>query len=288
MESRSSRKRNTSLVCNVRKRCGFTITTKRCCRPSTHHAAIFEQGHTVGDWAKKLFPRGIDLGRLTGFEKPVRATHTALRKGRAIFEASFTYNSCFSRADIIVPTEDGRWDIIEVKSSGAPDDIGDLREVYLQDLAFQRYVYEGAGLLVRNSYLLLLNKKYLRSGVIDPQQLLARVDVTDRVNALLPRVPAKVEEMRGGLALSQCPEVKVSRHCSTPYDCALTDACWSFLPQSSVFNLRDGRSKPWDLLARGILRIEDVPADFSLNAQQSSQVACHRTGLPYMDQHAKQ
>ncbi len=196
----------------------------------SHHAAIFEQGHRVGDWAKKLFPGGIDLGRVAGFEKPVRATHAALRKGRAIFEASFIYNGCFSRADIIVPTDDGRWDIIEVKSSGMPDDLGDLRDVYLQDLAFQRYVYEGAGLLVRHCYLLLLNKKYVRSGNIDPQQLLARVDVTDQVNALLLRVPAKVEEMRGVLTLSQCPEVKVSRHCSTPYDCPLTDACWSFLP----------------------------------------------------------
>ncbi len=35
-----------------------------------------------------------------------------------------------------------------------------------------------------------------------------------------------------------------------------------------------------------ILRIEDVPADVTLNAHQSLQVTCHRTGLPYVDQHA--
>ena len=132
-------------------------------------SAIFDQGHQVGHWAKKLFPAGKDLGHIAGFEEPVEATRRALDKRKPIFEASFIYNSCFSRADVLAPTEDGRWDIIEVKSSGAPEKIEDLRPVYLQDLAFQRYVYEGAGLEIRNCYLLLVNKNYVRSGAIDPR-----------------------------------------------------------------------------------------------------------------------
>ena len=136
-------------------------------------AALFDQGHQVGHWAKKLFPAGKDLGHIAGFEEPVEATRRALDKRKPIFEASFIYNSCFSRADVLAPTEDGRWDIIEVKSSGAPEKIEDLRPDYLhylQDLAFQRYVYEGAGLGIRNCYLLLVNKNYVRSGAIDPQR----------------------------------------------------------------------------------------------------------------------
>lgn len=246
-------------------------------------SAIFDQGHRVGDWSKKLFPTGKDLGRIGGFDKPVEATRKALRKRKPIFEASFIYNSCFSRADILTPAEGGRWDIIEVKSSGAPDDPADLRKVYLQDMAFQRYVYEGAGLSVRNCFLLLMNKRYIRSGRIDTQALFSRIDVTARVDAMLPAVHSKVEEMKSVMALPACPEVKVSRHCSEPYECSLMESCWSFLPQPSVFDLRNGRDKPWDLLAQGILRMEDVPHDALLSEAQTRQIAAHRSGLPHID-----
>lgn len=248
--------------------------------------AIFDQGHRVGDWSKKLFPSGKDLGHIGGFEEPAEATRKALRKRKPIFEASFIYNDCFSRADILAPTEDGRWDIVEVKSSGAPESPSDLRKVYLQDLAFQRYVYEGAGLPVRKCFLLLINKGYTRSGAIDPEALFSRIDVTQQVDALLPRVHSNVEEMKRVLALPSCPEVKVSRHCSDPYGCSLTDHCWSFLPQPSVFDLRNGGRKPWDFLAQGILRMEDIAHDVVLSEAQRRQVASHRNGRPYVDRQA--
>lgn len=249
-------------------------------------SAVFDQGHLIGDWSKQLFPSGKDLGQIGGFDEPVEATRKALLDRRPIFEASFIHNSCFSRADILDPTDDGRWDIIEVKSSGAPEDPADLRKVYLQDLAFQRYVYEGARLPVRKCFLLLINKGYTRAGEIDPETLFSRIDVTEKVDALLPGVHRKVEEMKQVIALPSCPEVKISRHCSDPYGCALTDHCWSFLPQSSVFNLRNGRSKPWDFLSEGILRIEDIPHDTALSDAQSRQVASHRSGCPYIDRQA--
>ncbi len=248
--------------------------------------AIFDQGHKVGQWAKKLYPGGVDLGDIGGFAEPVSATRDALRQGKAIFEASFIYNGCFSRADILAPTADGRWDVIEVKSSGVPEDLDDLREVYLQDLAFQRYVYEGAGLSIRNCYLLLVNKKYIRTGDINPHQLLTRIDVTVPINALLPAVHGKVEEMKPVLALAECPDVKVSRHCTDPYDCSLMESCWAFLPKPSVFDLRNAKSRPWDLLARGILRIEDMPSDMVLTDAQVRQVASHRSGTPHVDRAA--
>jgi hypothetical protein len=247
---------------------------------------MFDQGHQVGDWAKKLFPAAKDLGHISGFEEPVEATRRALAKRKPIFEASFIYNSCFSRADVLAPTKDGRWDIIEVKSSGAPEKIEELRPVHLQDLAFQRYVYEGAGLAIRNCCLLLVNKNYVRSGAINPRELLTQIDVTQQVNAIVPKVHTRVEELKAVLALPRCPDVKVSPHCFDPYDCALMEFCWDFLPEPSVFDLRHARDKSWDLLARGILRMEDVPADVDLTDTQLRQVTCHRTGSAHVDRTA--
>jgi Domain of unknown function(DUF2779) len=92
--------------------------------------------------------------------------------------------------------------------------------------------------------------------------------------------------MRTVLRLPDCPEVKVSPHCSKPYDCALIDFCWSFLPQPSVFDLRYGRKKPWGLLERDILRMEDIPQDFVLDESQLRQIACHKSGNAHVDQPA--
>ena len=47
-----------------------------------------------------------------------------------------------------------------------------------------------------------------------------------------------------------------------------------------------GTHKSWDLLARGILRMEDVPADVDLTDTQLRQVACHRTGSAHVDRAA--
>ena len=248
--------------------------------------AVFDQGHRVGAWAKKLYPTGIDLEKVTGFEGPVRATQAALGQRKPIFEAAFIYNGCFSRPDILVPCEDGAWDIVEVKSSGAPDDPAELRDVYLQDLAFQRYVYEGAGLVVRSCSLLLINKGYVRTGTINPREMFRLVDATAPVAALLPQVPAKVAEMQRVLGLPAVPEVKVSRHCSSPYDCSLTDHCWSFLPQQSVFDLRGGSKQAWSLLERGVFRLADTPADVVLTERQARQISACRSNTAFVDRPA--
>jgi hypothetical protein len=144
-------------------------------------SAIFEQGHEVGTWAKKLFPDSIDLTDVAGFEEPAAATRIAVQQGKPIFEAAFIYDSCFSRADILVPVGDGRWDIFEVKSSTAKPEVPD---VYLQDLSFQRYVYEGAGLGIRDCCLLRVDNTYVRRGAIDPLRLLVKTNVTQAVERI--------------------------------------------------------------------------------------------------------
>ena len=156
--------------------------------------------------------------------------------------------------------------------------------MYLNDITFQRYVYEGAGLKVGNCFLLLVNKNYVRSGKVDPESLFTRIPVTAEVDALLPTVHSKVQEMKNIIALSQCPDVKISRHCTDPYECALWKHCWGFLPQPSVFDLRHANQKAWDLFARDITRIEDVPAGVDFTEAQVRQIASHRSGIPHTNQ----
>jgi hypothetical protein len=243
-------------------------------------AALFDQGHKVGLLAQKLFPGGIHIGSPGDLAQAFKLTRGALSTRRPLFEPAFSYKRCLSRADILNPVEDNRWDIVEVKSST------DVKPVHLHDLAFQRYVYEGAGLSIRNCYLLHVNNSYVRFGAIDPAAFFSKIDVTNDVAALVPDVEAKVANMLQVLDLQKCPDIRISPHCDDPYECALKPICWSFLPQPNVFDLRNGRQKRWDLFARNVLRLEEIPGDFALSDTQSLQVAAHRSSLPHIDRKA--
>jgi hypothetical protein len=242
--------------------------------------ARFDQGHEVGVLVQELFSGGIHIAYPADFDEAIQATRRALAKRRPLFEAALCYGRCFSRADILHPVEENQWDVIEVKSST------EVKLVHLHDLAFQRHVYEGAGLALRNCYVMHVNNAYVRFGAIDPALFFSKIDVTAEVAKLLPGVESKAAKMLQVIDSGQCPQITISSHCDDPYECALKPVCWSFLPQPNVFDLRNGRQKRWDLFARGVLRLEDIPGDFALSDIQSLQVAAHRSGLPHIDREA--
>src|ERR1035437_8431714 len=96
---------------------------------STQH--IFDQGHLVGDLAKKLFPQGIEVPNAS-FMGNVKSTRELLSRRRPLFEAGFMVNGLFSRVDILNPNGKDAWDIIEVKSSTS------VKNENLQDVGFQK------------------------------------------------------------------------------------------------------------------------------------------------------
>jgi hypothetical protein len=80
--------------------------------------AIFDQGAAVGEFAKQLFPKGIEIGdgviEKTAMDELVRA---ALPKRRPLFEAGFIVGCAYARADVLVPVGRDGWHVVEVKSA---------------------------------------------------------------------------------------------------------------------------------------------------------------------------
>ena len=62
-----------------------------------------------------------------------------------IYEAAFSYNDVFVKADILHLGRDG-WELYEVKSSASP------KEHFIDDIAIQYYVISGAGLHLEKGY----------------------------------------------------------------------------------------------------------------------------------------
>ena len=93
---------------------------------------IFDQGHLVGDYAKKLFPGGIDVPQ-DDFMGNIVKTNELLAERKPLFEAGILAGNIYSRVDILNPVNEDEWDIIEVKSSTS------VKDVHFDDVAFQKF-----------------------------------------------------------------------------------------------------------------------------------------------------
>jgi len=249
----------------------------RLAAPDASTIHIFDQGHLVGALAQRLYPNGITIDWELGFDEMLRRTQQALQARRPIFEAAFAHDGAFTRADVLNPVGKRKWDVIEVKSASK------VKNEHLEDVAFQRHVYEGAGLAVRRCYLALIDTGYVRDGEVDPESLFKIVDVTQDVRSILPRVARRVRRLLKVIGAAACPVVEVGRHCYSPYTCPLEEECWAFLPARSVLSLRHAGARPWTLLSKGVLRLTDIPAGFPLTEKHVIQVRCARSGKRHVD-----
>jgi hypothetical protein len=243
--------------------------------------AFFDQGHQVGSLAKKMFTNSVEVGEgVDDLEKVLWLSQDAVKQRRPMFEAAFSYQGGFAKADILDPVEGHAWDIIEVKSSTS------LKNVYIFDCAFQAFVFVGAGLKIRRYFLLLINPDFVRHGDIDPAKFFQRHDVTAQVSEVSRQIEPRLEEMFSTIRLKGQPDVRIGPQCDDPYTCPLHDHCWSFLPPDNVTMLYRGTKKGFKLLADGIVSIKSIPDDCPLTENQKIQRQVAITGQPHVSKAA--
>lgn len=207
--------------------------------------ARFEAGRRVGDLAKGLFGNYVEITELNGEEldlaRMIAKTEAEMAKGTPIIcEAAFSYNGLYCAVDII-KKEDSGWAIYEVKSSikHKRDDgsYEDDKDIYIIDIAYQRYVLEHCGIKVTGTYLVCLNGDYVYDGALDISKLFFISDVTDEVNAKLPQIESDLSVAEQILTSDQEPEIDLDVHCTKPYVCAFWNYCSRNIPEGSVFKL---------------------------------------------------
>ncbi len=247
--------------------------------PDEHTQAIFDQGHLVGQFAKRLFLGGVEIeAGYNDFPGMLKQTSEALRQRKPIFEAALQAQHAFARADILNPVGTNAWDIIEVKSST------EVKDINLHDLAFQKYTYENAGLKVGNCFVMYINNKYVRKGDVEPDKLFIQEDVTRAIDPISENVKNNIETMLKTIQRKTHPDIPIGTYCSDPYECPLMELCWRFLPEDSVVTLyRLGKEKKFGLIYDGITDIRKLPSDFSLSQTQQVQVDAIKNGKPHID-----
>jgi hypothetical protein len=249
--------------------------------PDSGLQAIFDQGHEVGELAKKLYPNGLEVDWNIGFDEVIKCSKELLKERKPLFEAGFKYKNAYSRVDVLEPTQNGKWNIVEVKSTTKVHDINH------HDVAFQKYCYEGSGIEIDRCYLMHLNNAYVRKGELELDELFEKEDITNKVNSLLPNIENNINSMLESIALESCPEIKIGIHCNKPFECALKPICWGFLIKNNPLSLyRISGKKAFKLIDEGMKSILDIKDDSILNEKQMIQKRALQEGAPQIDKDA--
>ena len=247
--------------------------------PKAASEALFEQGRMVGLLARQLFPGGVEVDGSGGLDDAIRATRELIANPEvpAIFEGTFENGGVLVRVDILQRRRDGRWRLLEVKSTT------DLKEHHLDDVAIQARVVSRSGLDLAASCLMHVNRNYVfQGGTIDVRQFFRIRNLTRRVERLQPKLTFQLRAEFTVLNMPKAPDLPPGSHCTDPVTCEFFDRCNPPRPDDHVGNLpRIQASAVEGLEEIGVRSIRDIPDDFPLNERQRRACTCVQTGEPW-------
>ena len=208
--------------------------------------SLFDNGHKVGALAQDYFHADTDVttvdasGRLDLAEM-IRKTQEHLHRGTPVIaEASFSFGGLFCSVDLLVRNADGSYDLCEVKSSkqekptkGNP---GGVKEKYILDASYQRYVLERCGIKVNRVYLVLLNRDYVRKATLELDQYFVKCDVTADTAARQAQVAEKLTKLEPILRSATEPASVICNNCNK---CDYFGYCGKDIPSPSSFDVYD-------------------------------------------------
>jgi hypothetical protein len=247
--------------------------------PDASDEAEMEQGGEVGLLARQLFPGGEEISGNSGIEQAIRTTRELIANQEvpAIFEAAFENGGVLVRVDILHRRKDGRWRLIEVKSTT------DLKDQHLEDVAIQSRVVSRSGVDLASSCLAHVNRNYVfDGGAIDPWRFFRIKNLSRRVENLQPKLTFQLRAELTILSLPHAPDIAPGRHCTHPVTCEFYDRCNSPRPDDHIGYLPlIHASAVEELEGMGIESIHDIPEDFLLTKRQRHACTAVQTGEPW-------
>ncbi len=246
-------------------------------KPGAALECRFEEGFAVESLARTLF-NGVDLSGLD-FQSNILKTKLTVENRSVIFEAGFLESNLYSRSDVLVPCEDGSWDLFEIKASTK------VKDSHIKDLAFQKHVLELSGLKINSCSVILLDRDYVRGDDLDVRRLFKFVDLSDEVDEDIVGIERRIKRMFDVIDLPQCPAFDFHDIPKSEYGNHLIDEFLENEPSDSVFNLyRLGKQKAISLIDEGFPTMSSVPGFIKLSSKQAIQVDVTNSNSVHVDE----
>lgn len=173
-----------------------------------------EEGNDFGDRAMSIFGDYVEVtsykeNGFLNFKEMLRKTKECLDAGvNVICEGSFTYYNHFCSADILRKVGD-RYELYEVKNAL------DVKEQFLKDLAFQKYLIVRCGVKINKSFLVLN----------DGQDGFKIQEVTNLAKKYEKWIDENIWRLGKLKFQKEEVEMPMGEHCQTPYECWYLGYC---------------------------------------------------------------
>lgn len=234
---------------------------------------LINEGYEVEEYAKLLFPNGINLPENSTPEY----TKQQLESSNTIFfqPAFLSKKGVFARIDILEKLPDNTYHIYEIKSATS------IKKGKLEDACFQKHVLQECGYPVSKTSIIHLNKDYVKDGDIIVNELLEVVDVTEQINLIYSAVVNDINSASNFIH----KEVINENQCSSRYKTRSNHCdCFKYfnkdVPEFSIYEIaRISAKKIGQLVDNNQLSILDIPSDFELSVIQQTQVESVRQEL---------
>ena len=232
--------------------------------PDAASEAIIQQGREIGLLARQLFPGGVEVQSDRGLDQAIRATRelVANREVPAIFEGAFEHGGVLVRVDVLHRRRDGRWRLIEVKSST------DVKEEHLDDIGdpISRCLSLRSGCWRRPVWRTLTGITCSMAAPSTCGIFFKIRNLTRRVEKLQPKLTFQLRAEFTVLAMPNAPDFAPGPHCTDPVTCEFYDRCNLPRPDDHVGYLpRIHASAMEELEEMGIESIREIPDDFEFS-----------------------
>jgi hypothetical protein len=140
------------------------------------------------------------------------------------------------RVDISQRRRDGRWRLIEVKSTT------DVRDRHIEDVGIQYRVVRRSGMDLVSGCLAHVNRNYMYpGGDIDVWRFFKIRNLTRRILKLQPKLTSQLLSEFTVLTMPQPPDIAPGHHCTDPVTCEFFDRCNPPRPNDHIGYLPAGR-----------------------------------------------
>ena len=222
----------------------------------------FDIGNEVQEIARQLFPTGKMIGN-KDIEYAAAKTKELSEQNDVLFEATAVIpGKAFCRIDIMERIGDA-WNLIEIKSATRVKEKDRDSSNYIDDLSFQKYVFENAGYTIKHCEVIYLNNKYTRYGELDINKLFIREDVSSKVSKIYDDVARNIDMFQQTL---EQEEPNVLQHKTPPCEkCEFKAYCRKSLPEYPAFYLFH-QDRSWQKFYNRYQTYnpEDIPHDYKL------------------------
>jgi len=222
---------------------------------SEHTQRSFGIGNEVGEAARAQHPGGRLIEQQDDLKLALEQTQHLLEESGdvTLFEPAFQHGRTLVRADIFSRNRKV-YRLVEVKASTT------LKPHYVNDVAIQSWVIEGAGYPLKTAHLAHIDTSFVYSGGGDYRGLFAAHDLTEVIEPLIQEVPSLVADMQTILRGAE-PDIAVGPQCTDPYECPFLSHCSPAESEYPVTILPYGGKLTRTLIAEGYADLRDVPGE---------------------------